>query len=281
MLYDNGFISDPLSPRFPPSRLQPTRQAWACERVHTAGHGEGRGWKGSPLSPYARTQRKAKAPYLGPNYKPALCIARCLSSLPARPQTHAPTRLQDSELRADSWQPQGARRTDARSLGKGARAGAGNEWCARLAGAGGRRSRGPCAPRLRTERPAATYLGDAATAAAAPPRLSRARPGARPALAAPPPAPPPPPPPPSGPAFRPAPGSPFHARPSPRPTRPALSLEEPPRAPTPGSTDRSSLALTAPSPGPAPQARPPGPPLALSAAPPPPPLSGRLLAEVV
>lgn len=222
MLYDNGFISDPLSPRFPPSRLQPTRQAWACERVHTAGHGEGRGWKGSPLSPYARTQRKAKAPYLGPNYKPALCIARCLSSLPARPQTHAPTRLQDSELRADSWQPQGARRTDARSLGKGARAGAGNEWCARLAGAGGRRSRGPCAPRLRTERPAATYLGDAATAAAAPPRLSRARPGARPALAAPPPAPPPPPPPPGpgqGPGLQQAPPPADHAR-GPAPPRP-------------------------------------------------------------
>lgn len=187
---------------------------------------EGEGAARGALCPLRHDGQKGRGAPARADYKPALCIAGRSSPRPAaRPQTRS-RGGPSAEPGAGSW--------GARGLGEGTRPARGCRWPEEQA---------PRAPR---QRPAATYLGDAATAAAAPPRLGRERPGARPALA--PPLPEPAPPPararPRPPASAPGPahalraarslGSAAPARPA-RPGRPARPCPRPPGAPRPAS----------------------------------------------
>lgn len=201
---DSGSISKPPSPKFLPSRWQPPPRAWACERCLCRWTRRGKGLRGARSVLCATTGRKAGAPQRGPITNPS-------SASPAAPARAPPPvpRPAAAGVRAPSRAPAAG---GARGLGEGTRPARG---C--------RRPEEP-APRAPSRRPAATYLGDAATAAAAPPRLGRERPGARPALA------------PRLPAPAPPPAPRFRARPGPRPARRALIGKRgpgPPRAPRP------------------------------------------------
>lgn len=217
--------------------------------VYVAGHGEGRGCKGLPLSRYAPTRRKAKAPHLGPNYKPVLFISGRSSPRPRVPKP-APGRNHGGPSAAriaGSSGARGARTHWASGKGRGRAPGMGS--APRPAGAGGRRSREACAPRPGTEPrgPLPRRCGDCSGGASATRARATRYPACARAAAPSPPAPPPASGPPPDPPARPLAPS-FRARSAPRPALPALPLESPSQDPPP-SPHWPPL-------GPAPQARP-------------------------